>query len=123
MQWSPRERENSTSAKGTPSVQQDPGSLDSFIEVVIWIGILIGLLGAMWLAWVLLRKWYFGGLNNDRNGVPWTLQDLRDLKERGELSEIEFETLRQQLIASYKDRSGDLDSGRVQGGDFDMKSL
>lgn len=74
---------------------------DNLIDVFIWVGILFVMVALFWLAWVYARKWSM------RDGseplTPWTLQDLRELKDRGELSENEYQTLREQIIAQHKD--------------------
>ena len=73
-------------------------------QLALWGALALVLLVALWVAWIWLRKWYFGGAaNNSREGL-WTLQDLRQMRERGEITEDEYQTLRQQTIGAYQDK-------------------
>ncbi len=72
-------------------------------DLFIWGGVLIVLLVALWLVCIWLRKWYFG---TSEDGFPsglWTLADLRRMREQGEITEDEYETLHGQAIASHQD--------------------
>ena len=72
-------------------------------DLLVWGGVLIALLITMWLVWMLLRRWCFG---NSRESFPdglWTIEDLRRLRDSGELSESEYQALRRQAIAPYQD--------------------
>jgi uncharacterized membrane protein len=83
----------------------DAGSSDRFIEIVLWIAVLIVLLVALWVVWMVFRKWYFAAA--ERSTLPWSLQDLRRLQESGQINAEEFERLRQQVIGSYQDNDHD----------------
>ncbi len=85
-------------------MQQDSGVADSFVGVFIWGGVLIALLVAFWIVWVWLRKLYFGGGQSSSLGALWTLDDLRQMRDRGELREDEYQTLRKQAIDTYQDK-------------------
>ncbi len=72
-------------------------------DLFVWGGVLIVLLVALWLVCIWLRKWYFG---TSEGGFPsglWTLADLRHMREQGEITEDEYETLHGQVIASHQD--------------------
>ncbi|MCG3136469.1 MAG: hypothetical protein HJJLKODD_00302 [Phycisphaerae bacterium] len=74
-------------------------------DTFLWSALVILLLAGFWAVWWFLRRWFFSGAGGEIE-QPFTLQQLRDLKERGELTAVEYETLRQQIIAEYKDTSG-----------------
>ncbi len=85
-------------------MQQQSAPEDSFVELAQWGALALVLLVALWVAWIWLRKWYFGGAANNSHEALWTLQDLRQMRERGEITEEEYETLRQQTIGAYQDK-------------------
>lgn len=89
-------------------MQPQSGSSDSFLEILIWIGVLIGLFAALWMVWASLRKWCFGDGQDDSSWDLWSLSELRDMLDRGDINEVEYQTLRQQAIAAlgHKDDSG-----------------
>ena len=72
-------------------------------DIFIWGGISIVLMVGLWIVWVALRKWYFGAAQFGSSDGLWTLEDLRRMRDSGELSEDEYETLRRQAIAVYQD--------------------
>jgi hypothetical protein len=83
---------------------------NGYVDLLIWGGLGVALLGGLWLVWTRSRRWL---LENDRpaSGGAFSLQELRDMRSRGDLSEEEFETLRQQLVGGYKDMSEEDQSG------------
>jgi len=64
---------------------------------VIFIGLVLAFVAA-----ILLYRGYW--LNPDRStdGTPWTFDDLRKLREKGEITNEEYETLRATLIGSFR---------------------
>ncbi len=83
----------------------------STADLFIWGGVLIVLLVALWLVCIWLRRWYFG---TSEDGFPsglWTLADLRRMREQGEITEDEYETLHGQAIASHQDNDEPADAG------------
>ena len=82
----------------------------STADLFIWGGVLIVLLVALWLACIWLRKWYFGTSKDEFSSGLWTLADLRRMKEQGEITEDEYETLHGQAIALHKDSDEPADS-------------
>jgi len=85
-------------------MQPQSGSSDSFLEILIWIGVLIGLFAALWMVWATLRKWCLGDDEVDSSADLWSLTDLRDMRDRGDINEVEYQTLRQQAIAVISDK-------------------
>jgi len=71
-------------------------------ELSIWILItcLLLLAGIVILGlgvWYYRRRW----LGSDETaGTPWTLEDLRRLRDQGDLSEEEYETMRAAMISA-----------------------
>ncbi len=79
-------------------------------DLFIWGAVLIVLLVALWLACIWLRKWYFG---TSEDGFPsglWTLADLQRMREQGEITDDEYETLHGQAIAGYQDKDEPADA-------------
>ena len=79
-------------------------------DLFIWGGVLIVLLVALWLACIWLRRWYFGTSEDEFSSGLWTLADLRRMREQGEITEDEYETLREQAIALHKDNDEPADA-------------
>jgi len=71
--------------------------------IVTWVVILMGIVVVFWLVWMLSRRWFLTGDSKDLSDTTWTLQDLRELKEKGQLTEIEYNTLREQTLAQHRD--------------------
>ncbi len=88
-------------------------AISAIPRAVMWMGVLVVLVVAMWFAWRTLRRRFLDDDGDDRAAAPWTLQQLRDLKARGEINTTEFEALRAQIIADT--RGGD-EGGQVIGG-------
>ena len=91
-------------------VQSMPAPSSSTADLFIWGGVLIVLLVVLWLVCLWLRKWYFG---TSEGGFPsglWTLEDLRRMREQGEITEDEYETLHGQAIASHQDKDEPADA-------------
>ena len=53
-------------------------------------------------AWLWMRRWLKAESTSDDNREPWTLADLRQLRERGEVTEEEYQAMRAAMIASYR---------------------
>ena len=82
-------------------------------EIIAWLFALMALIVGFSLAWRWSRRRFLIDDDDSSDRAPWSLQELRDLKDRGRLSKDEFEQLRQQIIAGYKDTSeDDLDGDR-----------
>ena len=79
-------------------------------DLFIWGGVLIVLLVALWFVLIWLRKWYFGTSEDEFSSELWTLADLRRLREQGEITEDEYETLRGQVFASHQDNDEPADA-------------
>ena len=91
-------------------IQSAPARSDGTADLFLWGGVLIVLLVALWLVCLWLRKWYFG---TSEDGFPsglWTLADLRRMREQGEITEDEYETLHGQAIALHRDNDEPADA-------------
>jgi hypothetical protein len=63
------------------------------------------LIGLMFLGLIVVRVRRWRTSEEDTShSEPWTLQDLRDLRAAGELSEEEFGRLKAAMIAQYKQK-------------------
>lgn len=78
---------------------------------VYWIYVIcLALLAALILLYVVYRvarKRYIQGQNQPQG--PWTLQDLRELQEQGQISVEEYNRLRQAIIREVKGDKGGVD--------------
>ncbi len=72
-------------------------------DLFLWGGVLIVLLVVLWLVWLWLRKWFFGTSEEDSSFKLWTLSDLKRMREQGDITEDEYETLYEQALAAYRD--------------------
>jgi len=81
---------------GVPASASGPGQRGDPAEVIPWLGLLlvIILVGAVVLA--AARRSFQG--SNRSTEVMFTLDDLRAMRERGDLSDEEFETAKDKLI-------------------------
>ncbi len=63
------------------------------------VAAIIGVMVAARIGWALIAR-YRRGLtaDEDMSGSGWTLDDLRHMKETGQISEQEYRVLRQQAI-------------------------
>ena len=70
----------------------------------LWWGLVlvlgIGLLGAAVFA---LRRWFFFN-KRDSSEPVWSLQHLRDLHARGQITDPEFQRLRDQMLGQHDSR-------------------
>ena len=80
-----------------------PAPSSSTADLFVWGGVLIVLLVALWLVCIWLRKWYFRTSEDEFSSGLWTLADLRRMREQGEITEDEYETLHGQAIVLHKD--------------------
>lgn len=83
----------------------------STADLFVWGGVLIVLLVALWLVCIWLRRWYFGTSQDESSPGLWTLADLRRMREQGEITEDEYETLHGQAVAGYQDKDEPADAG------------
>jgi len=73
-------------------------------DILFWGLVLIGGIAVMGcMAW-LIKRW---ALSASQPGAaePWSLQQLRDMKARGQLTDDEFGFLKKRLIDEYKKQS------------------
>ncbi len=72
-------------------------------KIIVAGGLLVGALIVLWLGvWYYRRRW----LGSEESGVrpAWTLEDLRRLRESGQISESEYQALRGLTIGSSQGR-------------------
>lgn len=79
-------------------------------DLFVWGGVLIALLVALWLACLWLRKWYYGSSEDGSSFEVWTLADLQRMREQGDITEDEYETLHKQALAAYQDSDAPADA-------------
>lgn len=89
------------------------------VGVILYLGV-----------WLYGRRWIRAGSSSGGSAEPWTLQDLRELRGRGDLSEEEYQAMRAAIIDACRGRRStsegaagqtDNDSSSDNGPDFDLK--
>ena len=93
---------------------------DATQKIVAACALLVGAVVVLALAVWYYRKRY---ILDDRpsGGQMWTFEDLRQMKDRGELTEGEYQALRASLVASFgHSGSPKATSGRTQGESLDL---
>ncbi len=83
-------------------------------QIIVACLLLILALCVLWLGvWYYRRRW----MGEDAaSGSAWTLEDIRRLRDRGELTEEEYQRMRAVLIRSYTGRDV-TDCGAPSSGD------
>lgn len=74
-------------------MQNDPGRV-----VAVCLFLLAALIIMCLGLWYFRRRWL---TVDDTPTVPWTLDDLCKLRDQGKLSEAEYESMREVIIAKY----------------------
>jgi uncharacterized membrane protein len=68
------------------------------LEIIVWCGILTVLMAAMIVVIVLGGRRLKRRLRDDSVAEPFTMQSLRDLRDRGEVTPDEYEKVRAALL-------------------------
>lgn len=74
-----------------------------YSRLFAWLGVLWLLIIVLGTAvWYYRRRWWrsMSGVSGDEQ--PWTLADLRQLRESGDLTEEEFQRIRSAMIAGLR---------------------
>jgi hypothetical protein len=83
------------------TVAQTAGKDIPWFDVFVWLSILLGLAIVALVVSLILRQWYRS--SSDSSGAGgFTLQDLREMRDDGRLTEEEFEAARTALIGTVK---------------------
>lgn len=69
-------------------------------ELLPWLAVLVGVVIAGGVLIYVVRKWMAGDSSTPPEG--FTLQDLRDLHSRGELTDAEYQSAREAMIGRVK---------------------
>ncbi len=70
-------------------------------DVLFWCLVLMGFVAVMGVgAWLIRRRLFSTPATS--SGDDWSLQQLREMKAGGQISEAEFERLRSMIIAQYQ---------------------
>ena len=78
-------------------------------RLFVWCGVLLLVIVVAGLVVARYRKWMRGGSETGL-AQPWSLQELRDLRRDGRISEREFETLKAAIIAEYRSNKNQADA-------------
>src|SRR5258708_579478 len=95
-------RASSASTSASRSPPDRKSDVVDALRWALWLGLAIAIMAAAMFA---LRRWFFLS-RQKQSEPPWSLQHLRDLRTRGQITESEFQQLRDQMLgqaASRKD--------------------
>jgi hypothetical protein len=69
---------------------------ENVTSIYTWLGVLVLIIvvGGLGL-WYYRRRWMKGG---DIPSAPWTFDDLRQMRERGDVTEDEYQVLRANIL-------------------------
>lgn len=68
-------------------------------SVIVWAAVLVAVVIAATVALLLVRRWLLGA-PGDEPSEGLSLQDLRDLRRKGALSEEEFEAAKRVIVGA-----------------------
>jgi hypothetical protein len=78
--------------------QQDTSSISS---VILWSGVLIGIVILAFLAYAQFKRW-MKEPEQSSSATGFTLSDLREMHRQGKMTDEEFEMTRAKMMASAK---------------------
>jgi len=84
-------------------------------DVLLWSSVLIAAIVLLGVAVFVLRRWLFSTPTSEDAG--WSLQHLREMKQRGEITEAEFAALKDKLISSSRRMLGREGAKRDEAGE------
>ena len=67
---------------------------------LLWLGVIVIVVTMATLAVIILKRRFQAGMPDER--TPFTLDELRGLHRRGELTDAEFETLKKAAISPWR---------------------
>ena len=70
-------------------------------SAIFWAAILMALSVAAVALVYFVRRYFLKRMDSTGTSEPFTLQDLREMKDRGELSDVEFNALRGSIIDQH----------------------
>lgn len=74
--------------------------MPDFSRLAILFGSLLGIAFTGVVIIIIVRRYYLGGATS-QTPLPFTLQDLRDMYSRGQITTIEYETMRAAMIGEH----------------------
>jgi len=72
------------------------------LSIIVTCLMLIGAFLVLGVGIWYIRRWQRGG--RDSAAAPWSLDDLRKLRDQGQLTEAEYQALRAEMIGMYTGR-------------------
>jgi hypothetical protein len=81
---------------------------EAWKDIVIACSLLIGALIVLYVGLSYYRRNWLGG-GDDASSTPWTLQDLRALREEGAITEEEYQKMRAAIIGAVRSQVTDPD--------------
>ena len=95
-----------------PVLADAGGAQELLTHVLSWLGALVGALVVLVGVVGYYRRWWRRGEGPGQ--PPWTLQELRELRARGDLEDDEYRQLRARLLG-MTGSTGRADGGAVEG--------
>lgn len=69
--------------------------------ILVWGSVAIMAIGLLGVIVWRVRRWLMSA-DEGRSSPVFTLQDLREMRARGELSEAEFERIKAEIVGAYR---------------------
>lgn len=82
-------------------------------DIILWCLALMGAIallgGLVWLV-----RWWTLGKDTPRASEPWTLQELREMRAAGQVTEEEFQVLKRQILRAANPATGSPEEGEAR---------
>ena len=110
---------------------------ENVAQIIFWCVVLAVLVLVLFGGlWYYRRRWI--KMDDSPRGTPWTFDDLRKMKEQGQISDEEYRALRAAMVASFSGSKTESPSSQIsvengdlvwknrdiegQGPDFDLRN-
>ncbi|MFQ5423478.1 MAG: SHOCT domain-containing protein [Phycisphaerae bacterium] len=85
-------------------------------DILVWGLVLIGAIGSLGAIIWMLRRRFFAAASWS-GGVPWTLQQLRELRAKDQITDDEFQRLRAEMLRPWQAESAPSDEASAGAND------
>jgi hypothetical protein len=81
-------------------------NISAIQSVVVWGLVLIGTVLCLAVGIWVVRRWMFAPAKSGKTDGVWSLQQLRELQDEGQISLAEFESLKAKMILAVRRKDG-----------------